>query len=72
MNCTYVDECPILSSPEYGSIVINTGNGYNDTVVIECFENFILIGSAIRRCQPNGQWSGTLTKCVGMYASYHM
>ena len=58
-------ECPILSSPEYGRIVINTGNEINDTVVIECFENFILMGSSMRRCQLNGQWSGTPAKCVG-------
>ena len=61
----YVDECPLLSSPEYGHIVSITGNTINDTVVVKCFDSFILIGSAVRRCQPNGQWSGTDTACVG-------
>ena len=60
-----VAECPVLSSPDYGRIVSMSGNTFNDTTVIECFENFILMGSAVRRCQQNGQWSGTVTKCVG-------
>ena len=42
-----------------------TGNMVDDTVAIECFENFILMGSAVRRCQQNGQWSGAVTKCIG-------
>ena len=61
----YVDECPLLTSPEYGSIVSVTGNTINDTAVIKCFENFVLMGSAIRQCQPNGYWSGNDTTCVG-------
>ena len=42
-----------------------TGNTVNDTVIIECNENFILMGSATRQCQQNGEWSGTVTKCIG-------
>ena len=58
-------ECPLLSAPEYGRIVIMTGNTVNDTITIECNENFILMGSAVRQCQQNGVWSGTVTKCIG-------
>ena len=64
--CTIAD-CPLLSSPEHGHIINATGNTINDTIIIGCFENFTLVGSAIRRCQPNGQWSGTVTKCVGKW-----
>ena len=60
-----IDNCPLLSSPEHGHIASTTGNAITDTVIIECFDNFVLLGSEIRRCQPNGQWSGTATKCVG-------
>ena len=63
----YVDdhECPLLSTPEYGYIVSATGNTINDTTTFKCYKNFTLTGSAIRRCEANGQWSGTVTKCVG-------
>ena len=69
--CTIAD-CPLLSPPEHGHIINATGNTINDTIVIECFENFTLMGSGIRRCQSKGQWSGNVTKCVGKLTSYSL
>jgi len=57
--------CQVLSAPENGQIVSTTGNKINDTIVIECSENYKVMGSDVRRCQPNGQWSGVSTKCEG-------
>lgn len=35
---------------------------------IYCDEGFTLLGSASRKCQANGTWSGTDALCKGIYA----
>ncbi|XP_078081216.1 complement factor B-like [Mustelus asterias] len=35
----------------------------NDSVRFQCFDGYQLIGSAIRTCLPNGQWTGNLSRC---------
>lgn len=57
-------DCPILGTPVSG---MKTGNRYDfgSTVRFECKEGYMLQGSSIRRCMPNGKWNGTEAKCIG-------
>ncbi|XP_020615812.1 CUB and sushi domain-containing protein 3-like isoform X2 [Orbicella faveolata] len=59
--CEAVD-CGPLSAPMNGSF---SGNStvFPNRVLFNCDPGFILNGSTIRTCQPNGTWSGFLTVC---------
>ena len=39
---------------------------FPNNVLFKCDPGFILSGSTIRTCQPNGTWSGFPTVCSGM------
>ncbi|XP_031574709.1 complement C2-like isoform X2 [Actinia tenebrosa] len=58
-----ITDCPILGIPVSG---IKIGNRYQfgSVVRFECEEGYILQGSSIRRCMPDGKWNGTQTKCI--------
>ncbi|XP_068694975.1 sushi, von Willebrand factor type A, EGF and pentraxin domain-containing protein 1-like isoform X1 [Montipora foliosa] len=60
-SCEAVD-CGNLDTPLNGSL---TGNRtvYPNSVHFECDSGFILSGSVVRKCQANGTWDGTKTKC---------
>ena len=57
-------DCGPLSPPMNGSF---SGNAtvFPNSVLFNCDPGFILSGSTIRTCQPNGTWSGFLTVCSG-------
>ncbi|PKU44337.1 von willebrand factor type egf and pentraxin domain-containing protein 1 [Limosa lapponica baueri] len=56
--------CPELKPPENGYFVQNVCNNYfNAACGIRCKAGFDLVGSSIRLCQPNGQWSGSEATC---------
>lgn len=55
-------ECPHLSFPEHG-MIIGSGNAYGTVLSFHCMNGFKLTGSIERRCQENGQWSGTDVSC---------
>ena len=40
-------------------------NVFNAACGIRCHPGYRMVGSSVRLCQENGQWSGTDTKCVG-------
>lgn len=62
-----VVHCPELKPPENGYFVQNVCNNYfNAACGIRCKAGFDLVGSSIRLCQPNGQWSGSEATCRGM------
>ncbi|OXB54309.1 hypothetical protein ASZ78_008305 [Callipepla squamata] len=59
-----VVHCPELKPPENGYFVQNVCNNYfNAACGIRCKAGFDLVGSSIRLCQPNGQWSGSEATC---------
>uniref|UniRef100_A0A8C3R0R3 Sushi, von Willebrand factor type A, EGF and pentraxin domain-containing protein 1 n=1 Tax=Cyanoderma ruficeps TaxID=181631 RepID=A0A8C3R0R3_9PASS len=59
-----VVHCPELKPPENGHFVQNVCNNYfNAACGIRCKAGFDLVGSSIRLCQPNGQWSGSEATC---------
>ena len=57
-------DCGPLTAPMNGSF---SGNStvFPYSVQFTCDPGFILNGSTIRTCQPNGTWSGFLTVCSG-------
>ena len=65
MHLGYCDEPEI---PVNGDIV-GTGNMVGNRVTYFCNSGFKLSGDAVRTCQPNGQWSGTLPKCNRMFTA---
>ena len=60
------NDCGPLSVPMNGTL---TGNltTYPNKATFSCDEGFILRGSAIRMCQPDKRWSGTVTFCEGTF-----
>ncbi|XP_078278585.1 complement factor B-like [Rhinoraja longicauda] len=36
---------------------------FNQSISFQCYNGFKLVGSALRTCLPNGQWSGKVPRC---------
>jgi len=54
------DLCPPLTSPGNGIADCSTPGVCNFT----CDTGYTVSGSAVRRCQRNGTWSGTQPTCI--------
>lgn len=59
------EDCGPLLSPTNGSSV-GEKTTYPNTKTFNCRDGFILRGSKIRECRPNGTWSGVETFCEGI------
>lgn len=58
------DYCPDPGTPPGTT---RTGHMFNidNKVMYRCEDKWTLIGSSLRVCQQNGQWSGTEPQCYG-------
>uniref|UniRef100_A0A669CHK6 CUB and Sushi multiple domains 3 n=1 Tax=Oreochromis niloticus TaxID=8128 RepID=A0A669CHK6_ORENI len=61
-----VISCGELPSPANGK-KIGTQTTFGATAIFTCDAGFMLVGSAVRECLSSGLWSGTETRCLGMY-----
>ena len=57
--------CPSLPDPPNG-IVSVTGFSVGGVATYICNEGFELVGSEVRMCQGDGEWSGEEPQCGGM------
>ena len=59
-------DCGPLLDPTNGS---SSGEStlFPKSVLFKCDSGFLLRGSSLRMCQPNGTWSGLQAKCVGRF-----
>ena len=58
-------DCPALTLPAYATMTV-TGNSFGNTTSFVCNKPYNLVGSAIRVCEINGQWSGVQPTCSSM------
>ncbi|XP_065192525.1 inactive serine protease PAMR1-like [Sycon ciliatum] len=56
-------DCQVLSPPALGSMTVN-GLMFSNTTTFVCTSPYVLMGSAVRTCEINGQWSGVQPACV--------
>lgn len=55
--------CPTLTDPAHGNV--DGDPVYPNEATYSCDSNWTLNGSATRKCQANGQWSGSAPTCLG-------
>ncbi|XP_064386348.1 sushi, von Willebrand factor type A, EGF and pentraxin domain-containing protein 1-like [Halichondria panicea] len=60
-TCTIVT-CPVLTSPTNGALFTPNLN-YLTIATYSCDTGYVLTGSAARRCQADGVWSGVAPTC---------
>ncbi len=54
--------CPPLTSPNNGRVVVGSPN-IGATAFYLCTTGYTRVGSVSRRCQSNGQWTGSPPTC---------
>ena len=62
--------CPELKAPIYGKFKTHCFGKIGDKCEVICEKKFELVGSKIRLCLPNGQWSGLNAKCISKLLVY--
>lgn len=63
-----VNRCPSLSAPFRGSLMPCT-NLPGETCQFSCDEGYVLSGDSKLTCNRDASWTGTLTHCIGEFAS---
>ena len=64
-----VSACPLLTI-EDGRVTTSPGLAPGSTAIYSCNTGFELVGTSVRTCLPDGDWSGTQPACIeGIYAS---
>ena len=61
-----IAECPDLTDPVNGMVLVNTGNSVGDTTTYICNSGFELVGALILTCQADGTWSNPPPTCQMM------
>ena len=56
-------KCGALDAPINGSVSI-TGAGIRAIATYTCKDMHVLLGQKRRRCQVNGEWSGSPPSCI--------
>ncbi|XP_065179178.1 E-selectin-like isoform X3 [Sycon ciliatum] len=62
-SCNRQTDCQVLSQPALGSMTAN-GLMFSNTTTFVCTSPYVLMDSAVRTCEINGQWSGVQPTCV--------
>jgi CUB/sushi domain-containing protein len=62
--CLIAIDCGHLAAPMNGSIFGNK-TVFPNSKTFQCDNGFDLIGSSLRACLSNGNWSGKQTSCKG-------
>ena len=53
---------------QYGKIDLSSGHWEDSIVTYYCDKDYAMIGTATRKCQATGKWTGTDPECIyGMY-----
>lgn len=68
-DITYLFSHIVVSCGDPGSLANGFRIGdkftYEERVIYDCNAGYKLQGSIIRKCEANGQWSGSTASCVG-------
>ena len=59
-------DCGYPGTPTNGERALSNTT-YNSVVTYTCDVGYTLQGSDSRTCQSNGQWSGSVPQCNGLY-----
>ncbi len=58
-------DCGDLISPEYGEVLLLQGSTLGATAIYSCDLGFLLLGTTLRQCEANGEWSLSEPSCSG-------
>ena len=69
IDIAYLFSHTVVSCGDPGSLVNGFRIGdkftYEELVIYDCNAGYKLQGSIVRKCEANGQWSGSTASCVG-------
>ena len=60
-------DCGFPDSPKNGQLRGHINTLYTSKVTYLCHTGYTLQGSNTRTCQSNGNWSGSVPQCIGMF-----
>ena len=57
-------DCGELVSPENGQVLMFEGTSLRGSAVYNCDQGYLLLGTTVRQCEANGEWSSTEPTCT--------
>ena len=60
-------DCGYPDVPKNGQLRAHFSTLYTGRVTYLCFAGYTLQGTNTTTCQANGQWSGSVPQCIGMF-----